>query len=432
MTRDEIVEAVLVVLRDHMERPHLEAFGPEARLNEDLYLDSILMLHLFLNLELHFGLAAPEEAITRQELSTVANLAALFAGERAPAAAAEAPEGQGVHGEDYVDIKVHCFVSCVCAALKERGIDHRAFYFGVFDADFALTPEFTLRYHAPTVSHAFFRRWFERLYGATLREWHDPKKSKETNVSTLLDLVDRRRPDERVMVMLDLFHLPERENKFNQNPFPHYLMLENAEDDPDVFEVLDPDFRWEGRIEKAKVLNAVRQPTVGGGYVFDASALRPARPADLAAYIATCRQTTGNPLVEAVRTIVAAHLDGRGGLTLQTLPEALKELPVLSIRKYAYEHAFAFLWRALKLPDAEFQAWCDDIETLALGLKGLNFQVLKLVETGDRSLAAPLFAELDRYDRLESAIKRRLDEAFAQWRDDAGLPALPQTERAIA
>jgi hypothetical protein len=47
------------------------------------------------------------------------------------------------------------------------------------------------------------------------------------------------------MVMLDLFHLPERENKFNQNPFPHYLMLEKT-DDPRVWQVNDPDFRWEG------------------------------------------------------------------------------------------------------------------------------------------------------------------------------------------
>lgn len=425
MTFETIVEAIHVTLRDDMERPHLELFGPEARLNEDLYLDSILMLHLFLNLELRHGLAAPEEAIVRQDLATVGDLARLFLrlqdGSEAPKAAPEPDESDelGVHGEDYVDLKIHCFVSCVCAALKARGIDHRAFYFGVWDAEFAVQ-DHALRYHADGLSHAAFHRWFERLYGVAITEWYDHAAPKEANVARLLELVETRRAGVSVMAMLDLFHLPERENKFNQNPFPHYLMLETAAD-PDVFMVRDPDFRWEGEIARHKVLNAVRQPTVGGGYVFDGDEARPARDADVADWFEATFRRRDNPLVAAVRDILNAHLDGRDGLTLAGLPEALKELPVLAIRKYAYEHGFAFFWRALKLPNADFLGWADEIEALALGLKAYPLQALRLAETGDRALAAAAFAELDRLERLEAAIKRRLHEVFNDWRAARGL-----------
>jgi acyl carrier protein len=423
MTHEEIVAAIHETLRDRMERPHLDAFGPDARLNEDLYLDSILVLHLLLNLELHYGLAAPEEAITAREISTVADLACLFENpsERAPDVAAPAatevtvPAAEGVHGEDYVDLKIHCFVSCLCAGLKERGIDHRAFYFGVWDADFAVDERFALRYHAPSVSHAFLHAWFERLYGADVEEWYDHALPKEANVAELTRRLAARRPGGRLMVMLDLFHLPERENKFNQNPFPHYLMLEE-DGDPETFMVRDPDFRWEGRLAREKVLNAIRQPTVAGGYAYDLAALRPAGDADVAAWFEACFEPRKNPLVAAVRRIVEAHLEGRGGVGLAELGEALRELPVLSIRKYAYEHGFAFFWRALKLPDAEFQSWCDEIEALALGLKAVHFQALKLGETSDRTHAGDLFRAIDRLDRLERRIKRRLSEVFRDWR----------------
>lgn len=432
MTRDAILAAIRATLAEHIKSPRMAAFAPEARLNEDLYLDSIQMLQVFLHLELSHGLAAPEEEIGRHALERVSDLVDLFDADADVAGAAPVPAGEGVHGEEYYDVKIHCFVSCLCAALKARGIDHRPFYFGVWDADFAVTDRWTLRYHDPSVSHDFFRGWFRQLYGVGLREWYDPALAKDRNVAVLLDLVAGRRPSESVMVMLDMYHLPERENKFSQNPFPHYLMLE-AHEDPALFRVLDPDFRWEGEILRETVLNAVRQPTVGGGYLFDAAEASPAAAADVRDFFEACFRRD-NPFVDAVRAIVRAHLDGTDGVALAGLPAALAELPVISIRKYAYEHGFAFFWRATKLPGDEFERWCDEIDALYQGLKAAHYQALKLAETGDRGLAPKLFAELDRLDALETRIKDRLLAAFELWRGRLGLAGLssPQTRRASA
>ncbi|MFD2239277.1 DUF6005 family protein [Aureimonas populi] len=430
MNRDTIVAAIGTILREEMRHPHLDLFGPDARLNEDLYLDSVQLLQLILSLETTLDLPVSEEAISRQDVSTVADLAALLVpgaqGQDAPAGAPEAPS-EGVHGEMPYDLKIHCFVSCVCDGLKKRGIDHRPFYALVWDAEFAITDGFQLAYHSDVMDHESFRYWFERLYGVPLRSWYDHSRSKEENVATLLQLLQERAPGECIMVMLDMFHLPERENKFNQNPFPHYLMLELT-DDPAVWQVRDPDFRWEGPIERDKLLNAIRQPTVAGGYRFDPSLAHPPGDEDLAAFFEACLRPDSNPLIDATRAIVAAHAEGRGGLRLADVGEALRELPVVTIRKWAYEHGFAFFWRALRWPDSEFQAICDEIEVLVNGLTSMHYAVLKLARSEDAALVAPVMEKLDELDALEFSIKRRLGAAHAAWR--AASPRLAPRERA--
>lgn len=421
MTRSDIIDAIAQVLAGPMQHRHMEAFSPTARLNQDLYLDSVLILQIFLNLELEHGLMVDDAVISRKDVVTVADLADLFLPEDDAAPAEPEPAAEpmaefegGVHGEEYYDIKVHCFVSCLCDGLKRRGIDHRPFYFGIWDAPFGISPRHELLYHDATVSHEPFRLWFERLYRAPVTPWYDHSRSKDENIATFLDLLEKRRETESVMVMLDLFHLPERENKFNQNPFPHYLMPEMTED-PDVWFIRDPDYRWEGPIERAKVLNAIAQPSVAGGYHFDRAAFQPAADADVAAYLNTCLIRDRNPLIDALRSILAAHVEGRDGLALSDLTSGLRELPVLAIRKYAYEHGFAFIWRAAKLANSEFEHWCTEIEALHQELKNIHFAAMKLAQTGDRRLIEDVTRRLDRADRFETSIKTRLGAAFDAW-----------------
>ncbi|WP_438751650.1 DUF6005 family protein [Pararhizobium sp. O133] len=419
MTGNEILTAIHTVLSEQMTHAHMEGFGLEARLNEDLYLDSVLILQIFLNLELEYGLSVPEEAIAKQDIETVADLVSLYEPKTATVVTPSFPmtggtTDEGVHGEAYYDIKVHCFVSCVCDGLKRRGLDHRPFYFGVWDAKFAVSDRFELLYHTPEISQEFLREWFQRLYGVAVREWYDPEKTRIENLAVLLDLVSSRSETGSVMVMLDMFHLPERENKFNQNPFPHYLMLQET-GDPQTWFVHDPDYRWEGVIAREKVIHAIMQPTVGGGYVFDSAEARAPYPEDLRAFFEACFLKDSNPLVDAVRAIVTAHLDGTGGVTLSELTAAVRELPVITIRKYAYEHGFAFFWRALKLPAAEFETWCEEIEALVQSLKTLHYTCMKLSQTGDHTLATPVFERLNEADRLETKLKSKLAEIFVLW-----------------
>ncbi|MBW6422578.1 phosphopantetheine-binding protein [Rhizobium sp. XQZ8] len=425
MSRDEILAAIQTLLTEQMAHPHMQGFAFEARLNEDLYLDSVLILQILLNLELEYNLAMPEEAIASQDLETVADLVGLYLPKLAVPAfpMTGGTTDEGVHGEAYYDIKVHCFVSCVCDGLKRNGLDQRPFYFGVWDVKFTVSDRFELLYHSPEIKQDFFREWFTQLYTVPIREWYNPAKSKAENLETLIDLVENRRETGSVMVMLDMFHLPERENKFNQNPFPHYLMLQKTAD-PEKWFVHDPDYRWEGEIDRKTVINAIMQPTVGGGYVFDNALARNPAPEDLKAYFEACFVPDRNPIADAVRSIVTAHLEGYDGLTLADLTAAVRELPIIAIRKYAYEHGFAFFWRALKLPASEFEAWCEEIEALFQALKNLHYSCMKLGQTGDRTHAAAVFQRLDEADRQEFRLKARLGEVFGLWCNH-NVPVMP-------
>lgn len=79
MSNETLIAAIGTVLREEMQHPHLDGFGPDARLNEDLYLDSVQLLQLILSLELTHGVSVPEAAINRLDVSTVADLARLLA-----------------------------------------------------------------------------------------------------------------------------------------------------------------------------------------------------------------------------------------------------------------------------------------------------------------------------------------------------------------
>jgi hypothetical protein len=287
-----------------------------------------------------------------------------------------------------------------------------------------------LNYHSPSSSQAFFCTWYERLYGAPIRRWYDQGASKEDNLRTLQGLVEDRPPGRNVMVMLDLFRLPERENKFNQNPFPHYVMLQ-ATQTPGEWLMQDPDFRWEGTLPKARILEAVASPAVAGGYLFDEAEIRPARESVVREYFQVCLNFPQNPLTDSVRNIVSAHLEGRapGGLT--ALPTALRQLPVLAIRKYAYEHGLAFFWRALALDVPEFEQWCDSVEELVKGYTALQYRVMKLSISGDRALAPGLFELLDRQDDLERRIKRKLIEMYEVWCSDLDAPVRPTRDNPL-
>ena len=166
-----------------------------------------------------------------------------------------------------------------------------------------------------------------------------------------------------------------------------------------------------------------------------AGVTHPPRDTDLAAFFDACFRLDANPLIDAARAIVLAHAEGRGGLKLTDLGEALRELPVITIRKWAYEHGFAFFWRALRWPDPEFQRICDEIEALVNGLTALHYAVLKLARTGDAAELAPVLARLDALDAQEFSIKGQLAAAYAAWRQrspDLGHAAPPSRERLSA
>lgn len=407
-TKQQIGECVYRVLHEKMDHPEWRAFHTDAKLRDDLGLDSSATLQLLVNLELELGLSLPEAAVMNQDFQTVRAVAkVLFDAQERPAS------GKILEHDD--DIKLHCFVSCLSEILKRKQIDQRAFYFGVWDSGFVVDERFRLRYHHDSIRHEFFMHWYERLHGVKVVSWYDESASKDENCARLVSLVEDRTPEQHVMVMLDMHQLPERANDFNKDPFPHYLML-SATIERDTWFVYDPDYRWEGVAKAERLLRTMHHPAVRGGYVFSEAGAHEARPEDVAAYFEVCYQRHDFPMTDAIRAIVDAHLDGQDGLSLADLPSALEEIPILAVRKYAYEHGFAFFWRELALDEAEFDHWLDVIEELVKSYKLVLFHAMKLALTGDRGLRATIGIVLSEQRRRERLLKERILEVYSAWR----------------
>lgn len=423
MDKLQLQQAIYDILSQKIQHRHLEEFGPDARLNEDLWLDSVLMMQLILYLELDFDISLPEQAFSAADFYQLSDFIDFVIRTTDPASPAKVEQqsapnewdlGAGVHGDEYEDIKVHCFISCVCDALKNQGLDHRPFYFGLWDGEFALDEAHAIRYHHSSIDHQYYRDWFTRLYGVDMTSWYDPSLSKADNIHLLEGFLGTRQPDEYLMVMLDMFHLPERENKFNQNPFPHYVLLEET-DNPDYWRVSDPDYRWEGELCKSRVKHAISQPTVEGGWRFDSAQAHAAKASDIADYFVAGFYPHVNPLTEAIRTLLEQHIQGHQGLSLAHLKDAVAELPVISVRKWAYEHGLAFFWRVLKLPALEFEHCCEQVAALIQGFKRLHYLLLKLSETADTGYLPDLTSQLNKLDKMEFEIKNTLEVLYLQY-----------------
>lgn len=95
MTKQDIIASIHEVLVNTMAVPHLGAFSESARLNEELYLDSVMVLQLLVHLELDLGFSIPEEVLTEKQFATVGALAEfLMALPRSPADGGRRPGGE--------------------------------------------------------------------------------------------------------------------------------------------------------------------------------------------------------------------------------------------------------------------------------------------------------------------------------------------------
>ncbi|KIC20024.1 DUF6005 family protein [Leisingera sp. ANG-Vp] len=407
MTYESILSAIRMTLEGPLANEHMALFRPEAVLNDELHLDSVILINLMLHLETDHGIEVPEREFSKDDFATVDGLIRMLLGQK-PGQTASTDETPAPS-----EITVHCFVSCMCAAIRRHEqLNFRPFHFGTWDSSFAVTPEMRLSYHSEEMTQDLYARWVERLYNIQVREWYDHGKSKDENLAHFERLLSTKTDDEQLVVFLDMYHLPERENKYNQNPFPHFVIIELT-DDPDVWHLYDPDYRWRGDLPRETILNAMAQPTVAGGYTVNSGKARAPHPEDLADYFHETFRAGDNVLTSALRRIFEYHCLPEQ--PLQGLKDAIREMPVLSLRKYAYEHAFAFFWQELDTAFEDFDAECDRVEALCEGFRKLHYLAARAAHTQDRSLIPDLFAALDALDELEFSIKSALKAQFDGW-----------------
>ncbi|WP_273127847.1 petrobactin biosynthesis protein AsbD [Bacillus weihaiensis] len=74
-TKEELIEAIYDLLKNKLNLPTIESFHENARLNEDLYMDSVMILELILFIELDLGIKLPDEKLSPKDFQTVGHVA---------------------------------------------------------------------------------------------------------------------------------------------------------------------------------------------------------------------------------------------------------------------------------------------------------------------------------------------------------------------
>lgn len=318
--------------------------------------------------------------------------------------------------QEEVSIKVHCIVSCLCEVIREQTkLDYRPFYFGLWDAPYDVTESGEFTYYQHDLDHSHYFTWYERLFSAPVIEWYDKSKSKEANLEVLLRLLEEDIPGRYVMVQIDLSLMPERENKFHQKPFPHFLILQkNAE--PDKWTMLDPDFRWRGIVEKSQVTDAFLENSFGGGFYVDAAGLQKSSVEAIDDYY---RQvfTFQNGLTESLQTWIPRLAKNEDRFLGNVLELAVRQLPVLAIRKYSYEHALMYFMEETGASDEKFEYYCDLIEEIVQGFHNVQYMVMKMSMSRKANLLPSVLEKLADMDRVETLVKEELHRLYEQWRE---------------
>ncbi len=78
MTRQQLIKGIYSIMENSLQLQTLSSFNEDARLNEDLYMDSIMVLQLILHIEMDLGISIPDEVLVPKDFKTVGTLASFL------------------------------------------------------------------------------------------------------------------------------------------------------------------------------------------------------------------------------------------------------------------------------------------------------------------------------------------------------------------
>ncbi|MDQ1914163.1 DUF6005 family protein [Paenibacillus sp. GD4] len=309
-------------------------------------------------------------------------------------------------------IKVHCVASCLCEVVKRYSeIDYRPFYFGVWDEPFAVN-ENGLSYFSPDFKHERMLRWHEHLFGSRVSRWHDAHLGAERNAQRLIELVADTNDHFHVVVQIDMSLLPERENKFQLSPFPHYVLVSATEKNEEWY-LLDADMKWEGRVDRDWVVQAFVGNPYPDGFVIETQHLRSPDEADVSSFFYDSCPASSSPLASSLRAMITSYASD--SVKLPQLADALKHLHVIVIRKYSYDYALMFLHDELGLGREHYEHWAQQIRDAVQAYNTVQYIAVKMALTGRTNQLPSVMEALDRADDLEQRLKKELEREVSLW-----------------
>lgn len=193
-------------------------------------------------------------------------------------------------------------------------------------------------------------------------------------------------------------------------------MISETEKEEEWF-MLDPDFRWEGNMEREKVLYSVQDNPFGGGYFIDVEEIQEPTAEMVASYFIETFKRNDNELTMELKNLIIKMANEEEGYLLSGLVAAVKQIPVLAIRKYSYEHAFAYFRETLQYSEQEFDYWCDRVEDIVQGFTNVQYRAIKMAMTNNKGMLLSIVEKLDEMNAIELQIKTELERQFLSWKE---------------
>lgn len=74
MNRNELKNSVFTILKEKLELNNITHIEEDMRLNQDLYIDSVMMLQLIVHIEMDLQLCVPDDEVDPKAFATVGSL----------------------------------------------------------------------------------------------------------------------------------------------------------------------------------------------------------------------------------------------------------------------------------------------------------------------------------------------------------------------
>ncbi|CAM4172206.1 acyl carrier protein [Bacillus manliponensis] len=74
MNRNELKDSLFTILKEKLELKNITHIEEDMRLNQDLYIDSVMMLQLIVHIEMDLQLCVPDDEVDPKAFETVGSL----------------------------------------------------------------------------------------------------------------------------------------------------------------------------------------------------------------------------------------------------------------------------------------------------------------------------------------------------------------------
>jgi len=301
--------------------------------------------------------------------------------------------------------QVHCLLDCLSFIAQERNVEERPVYLGVWDAPISIG-ETGISYFSNSMDSEGLLGRFERLYGATVRSWIRYDKDIESNFLELERIMESRKDDEYVIVLVDLYFLPYHPPSYLKKHRPHIVLLAGRTEGG--WRIADPFFDWEGFVSNETMKESFLFEELKLGFIVDASGLRHPDRAEIVAYFSSFDERLPSQVIHELEAAIRRTMSNDEAHPASRLYESIEQAGVIAKRWRGYDLLASYF-------EASNESVTGQVDDLMKRWESMLLHVVRIGITGNTSSFEALLRKKEQIGEQEIAIKQTLRALYEAW-----------------